>query len=173
MFNLKAISLLFLGILSIAIIPANGLNDTQDFEIEKRTSSKVHPIILQWQSSQNPDEFAKENNLILRDGKISVYLYLNDSKAISKISDIVNVISLDGKIAVAFVDSENISLLENSQYVTRITPPEMTRNPPIPQIEPIENVENYSEDYTLVWITIIIGIGLAIVLYKKLKCKQV
>lgn len=171
MFSPKVISLLFLGIISIGFIPVYGLNDTQDITNEKRSSSKIHPTILQWQSSQNPDEFAKENNLILRDGKIGVYIYLNDSKAISKISDTVNVISSDGKIAVAFVDSENIALLENSQFVTHITPPVLARNPPIPQVEPVENIEISSEDYTLVWILLIIGIGLVVVLYKKFKSK--
>ena len=171
MYHLKMItSFLFLGIIITGFTPINALNDTQDLTNEKRISSKVHSIILQWQSSQNPDKFAKENNLTARDGKISVYIHLNDSQDISNVSDIVNVISSDGNIAVAFVDSEEITLLENSQFVTHITPPIIARNPPIPQVEPAENVEA-SFDYTLVWIVAIIGIGLVIVLYKKFKSK--
>ena len=171
MYHLKMItSFLFLGIIITGFTPINALNDTQDLTNEKKISSKVHPIILQWQSSQNPDEFAKENNLIVRDGKISVYIYLNDSQAISNVSDIVNVISSDGNIAVAFVDSEEITLLENSQFVTHITPPIIARNPPIPQVESVENVP-ISSDYTLVWIIPIIAIGLVVVLYKKFKGK--
>ena len=116
MYRLKMItSFLFLGIIITGFTPINALNDTQDLTNEKRISSKVHSIILQWQSSQNPDEFAKENNLTARDGKISVYIYINDSQDISNVSDIVNVISSDGNIAAAFVDSEEITLLENSQ----------------------------------------------------------
>ncbi len=171
MYHLKMItSFLFLGIIITGFTPINALNDTQDLTNEKRISSKVHSIILQWQSSQNPEKFAKENNLTARDGKISVYIHLNDSQDISNVSDIVNVISSDGNIAVAFVDSENIILLENSQFVRQITLPDIVRNPPIPQVESVENVP-ISSDYTLVWIVAIIGIGLVIVLYKKFKSK--
>lgn len=172
MYNLKLITALLLsGIIIMGFTPINASNDTQELKNIKRISSKIHPIILQWQSSPNPDESAIENNLILRDGKISVYIYLNDSKAISEISDIVDVISSDGNTAVAFVDSKMIGLLENSQFVKQITIPDIARNPPIPQVEPLENVQNSSEDYTLIGLISIIAIISVIIFYKKFKNK--
>lgn len=172
MYNLKLITVfLLLGIIVVGFTPINASNDTEELKDMKRISSKIHPTILQWQSSPNPDEFAIENNLIVRDEKINVYIHLTDSQVISNVSDIVDVISSDGNIAVAFVDSEMISLLENSQFVKQISIPDIARTPPIPQVEPLENIQNSSEDYTLIGIASIIAIILIIILYKKFKNK--
>jgi len=38
--------------------------------------SKIHPTLINWQTSENPDEFAKTNNLSYKENKVAVLLKL-------------------------------------------------------------------------------------------------
>jgi len=129
------------------------------------TSSKIHPLLVQWQVSENPNEFAKENNLSYTENKIGVYIYLDNSDSLSQIPSEIEVTANDEKIVVAFVSSKQLDKLDDLDFVERVTPPDFARTPPIPQVElpesqtPKENRYDY-----LLWIVIggivIISIGI-------------
>jgi len=148
-------------------------NSSVSFEqFRLNSSSKVHPILIQWQTSENPYEFAIENNLSYKENKVGVYIYLESAESQSKIPPEINVTAFDDKIAVAFVSSAQLDKLEELDFVERVTPPDRVRIPPIPPIEIPETqiIEENQYDY-FVWIviggTVIIIIGIFI--KKKLK----
>ena len=86
-------------------------------------SSKIHPIITEWKTSPEPQVFALENDLQYSDGKIRVYLYLDDSESISKLPTDIDLVSSSGNIAVAHLDSREITQLSQLDFVQRIEPP--------------------------------------------------
>ena len=148
-------------------------NSSGSFEqFRLNSSSKVHPILIQWQTSENPNEFAIENNLSYKENKVGVYIYLESAESRSKIPLEINVTAFDDKIVVAFVSSAQLDKLEELDFVERVTPPDRVRIPPIPQIEipETQTLEENQYDY-FVWIviggTVIIIIGIFI--KKKLK----
>ena len=146
-------------------------NSSASFEqLRLNSSSKIHPILTQWQTSENPNEFAKENNLSYKENKVGVYIYLESAESRSKIPPEINVTAFDDKIVVAFVSSAQLDKLEELDFVERVTPPERMRTPPIPQIETpeIQTLEENQYDY-LVWI--VIG-GIAIITIGILKKKK-
>jgi len=85
--------------------------------------SKINPIILEWKSSPEPAVFASENDLQYSDGKIRVYLYLDDSESISKLPTDIDLVSSSDNIAVAYVDGRQITQLSQLDFVQRIEPP--------------------------------------------------
>jgi hypothetical protein len=116
-------------------------------------TSKLHPILVQWQASENPDEFAKENGLSYKDNKIKVYIYLESAELRSKIPPEIKVAASDDKIVVAFVSSEQLDKLDDLGFVERVTPPILMRTPPIPQIEIPETQISEKNQYDyLLWI---------------------
>ena len=131
--------------------------------------SKIHPTLINWQTSENPDEFAKTNNLSYKENKIAVYIHLENVESRSKIPPEINVTAFDEKIAIAFVSTEQLDQLANLDFVKRITPPDRVRIPPLPQIEQptTQTPEEGRYDY-FVWIVIGgIVIFTTIVIFKK------
>ena len=134
-------------------------------EFRSSSNSKIHSILIQWQLSEDPNEFAKENNLSYTENKIGVYIYLESVESRSKIPNEIIIAASDEKILVAFVSSEQLDELNDLNFVERITPPDLVRTPPIPQVEIPENqtLEKNQYDY-LLWLIIggivIIAIGI-------------
>ena len=139
-------------------------------EFRSSSNSKIHSILIQWQLSENPNEFAKENNLSYTENKIGVYIYLENAKSRSKIPLEITITASDEKILVAFVSSKQLDKLDNLNFVKRITPPDLARTSTIPQVEIPESqtlVENLY-DY-LVWIVIVGIVIITIGIFKKRK----
>jgi len=91
--------------------------------ITKRIEEKIHPLIIEWKTSPEPQAFASENDLQYSDGKIRVYLYLDDSESISKLPTDIDLVSSSGNIAVVYVDGRQVSQLSQLDFVQRIEPP--------------------------------------------------
>jgi len=173
-----------LAIFLLLIVPNSGIISAYNIEnnlenysepVEKfrlDSYSKIHPVLIKWQTSENPYEFAIENNLSYKENKVGVYIYLDSVESQSKIPLEINVTAFDDKIVVAFVSSAQLDKLEELDFVERVTPPDRVRFPPIPQIEipETQTLEENQYDY-FVWIviggTVIIIIGIFI--KKKLK----
>ncbi len=134
-------------------------------EFRSSSNPKIHSILIQWQLSENPNEFAKENNLSYTENKIGVYIHLESVESRSKIPREITVTAFDEKILAAFVSSEQLDKLEELDFIQRITPPDLARTPPIPQVEIPEKqtLEENRNDY-LLWLVIggivIIAIGI-------------
>ena len=133
-------------------------------EFRSSSSSKIHPILIQWQLSENPNEFAKKNNLLYTENKIGVYIYLESTESRSKIPNEITITALDEKIASAFVSSKQLDNLEELNFIERVTIPDLARTSPIPQAETPQSqtIEENRYDY-LLWILlggiVIITIG--------------
>ena len=134
-------------------------------EFRSSSNSKIHSILIQWQFSENPNEFAKENQLLYTENKIGVYIHLESVESRSKIPREITVTAFDEKILAAFVSSEQLDKLEELDFIQRITPPDLARTSPIPQVEIPEKqtLEENRNDY-LLWLVIggivIIAIGI-------------
>ena len=124
-------------------------------EFRSSSNSKIHSILIQWQLSENPNEFAKENNLSFTENKIQVYIYLKNTDSRSKIPHEITVTAFDEKILVAFVSSEQLDKLEELDFIERITPPDLARTPPIPQVKIPESQTKEENQYDyLLWLVI-------------------
>ncbi len=134
------------------------------------SNSKIHPLLIQWQLSLTPNEFAKENNLSYNENKIGVYIYLDNFDSLSKIPSEIEVTASDEKIIVAFVSSEQLDTLEELDFVERVTPPDFARTPPIPQVEipETQTTEENPYDY-LVWVVVGGIVIIAAGIFKKRK----
>ena len=152
----------FVIFLLIALIPAayaenSELSENSSLISERKTSttSNIHSILIQWQESENPEEFAKNHNLSYKDGKVGVYIYLDNAESQSKIPLEIEITASDDKIAVAFVTSEQLYKLSEMEFVERISLPVLAQNPPIPKVDtpetqpPVEEQPNY-----FVWLVI-------------------
>jgi len=134
------------------------------------SSSKIHPLLVQWQVSENPNEFAKENNLSYTENKIGVYIYLDNVDSSSKIPGEITITAFDEKIVVAFVSSEQLDELNDIDFVERVTLPEPARTPPIPQVEiPESQTPAENRYYYLIWIVIGGIVIITILIFKKRK----
>jgi len=133
-------------------------------------SPKVHPLIAKWQSASNQEEFANANALAYSDGKISVYIHLDNANSISQISEKIDVRASDENIAVAFVSSNQIDQLIEMDFVERIKLPDMARMSSL-QNETMMAVEEEEEDGSMAIAvitvsSIIIGISIIAVFAK-------
>ena len=88
---------------------------------------KVDPTIAKWQLAPDQEEFAKTNGLVYSQGKISVYVYLDNESSIPKLSSVINVTATDGNIAVVKATSDEITNLAKLDFVVRISAPNMAR----------------------------------------------
>ena len=158
-FQILALFLVFLVTQNSGTIYAQNMesdleNTSTPLEKFRSTSnSKIHPILIQWQLSDNPNEFAKENKLSYTENKIGVYIYLDNAESRSKIPSEITVTAFDEKMAVAFVSSGQLDKLEELDFIERVTPPDLARTSS--QVEIPENqipVGNYY-DY-LLWLAI-------------------
>ena len=144
----------------------NSLVPIQEFR--SSSSSKIHSILIQWQLSENPNEFAKENQLSFAENKIGVYIYLESTESISKIPPDITVTAFDEKTVVAFVSSEQLDELNDLNFVERVTPPDLARTPPIPQVEIPQSQTREENPYDYPFWLVIGGIVIiAIGLFKK------
>ena len=133
----------------------------ESFELSKSSekgtdiTSKIHPILVQWQASEDPIEFAKNNNLSYKEDKIKVYIYLESAELRSELPSDITIVSYDEKIAVAFVPSAQLDKLDNLDFVERVMLPVLARTPPIPKVETPET-QTQSEDQSdyLTWLVI-------------------
>lgn len=139
-------------------------------------NSKINSILLKWQSSENHDDFAKVNGLIYKEGTIQVYIHLTSKEFLSQIPSEINVVASDRNIAVAYVTPKQLDTFENMDYVERVTPPDLARTPPMPQMVTNEKIEHEDQKNTVIPILIISIISISIIfsvyLYKKRTKKQ-
>jgi len=124
-------------------------------EFRSSSSSKIDSILIKWQTSENPNEFAKENNLSYKENKIGVYIYLESVESRSKIPNDITITAFDEKILVAFVSSKQLDKLEVLDFIERVTPPDLARTPPIPQVKIPESQTKEENQYDyLLWLVI-------------------
>ncbi len=139
-------------------------------EFRSSSSSKIHSILIQWQLSENPNEFAKENNLSYTENKIGVYIYLESVESRSKIPNEITIAASDEKILVAFVSSEQLDKLEELDFIERVTPPDLARTPPIPQVKIPESQTTEENEYDyLLWLVIGGIVIITVGIFKKRK----
>ncbi len=106
--------------------------------------------------------------------KIGVYIYLESTESRTKIPHEITITAFDEKILVAYVSSEQLDKLEELDFIERITPPDLARTPPIPQVKIPESqtIEENQNDYLLLLVIggiVIITIG---ILKKRKKFKD-
>jgi hypothetical protein len=139
-------------------------------EFRSSSSSKIHSILIKWQTSENPNEFAKDNDLSFTENKIGVYIYLESVESRSKIPQEITITAFDEKILVAFVSSAQLDKLEELDFVERVTPPDRVRIPPIPQIEIPETQTLEENQYGyLLWLVIVGIVIITIGIFRKRK----
>ena len=143
-------------------------------EFRSSSSSKIHSILIKWQTSENPNEFAKENKLLYTENKIGVYIYLESTESLSKIPPEITVTSFDKKIVVAFVSSEQLDKLEKLDFIERVTPPDLARTSSIPQAEipQSQTLEENQYGY-LLWLVIVGIVIITIGIFKKRKILKI
>jgi len=139
-------------------------------EFRSSSNSKIHSILIKWQTSENPDEFAKENNLSYTENKIGVYIYLKNTDSRSRIPHEITVTAFDEKILVAFVSSAQLDKLEKLDFIERVTPPDLARTSSIPKAEipQSQTLEENQYGY-LLWLVIVGIVIITIGIFKKRK----
>jgi len=139
-------------------------------EFRSSSSSKIHSILIKWQTSENPNEFAKENNLSYKENKIGVYIYLESAESLSKIPKEITITAFDEKIVAAFASSEQLDNLEELDFIERITPPDLARTSSIPQVEipQSQTLEENQYGY-LLWLVIVGIVIITIGIFRKRK----
>ena len=142
-FQLVFIFLLFFTLLNTGSIFAENMisekeNSSSIENFRSPTNSKIHPTLIQWKISEDPNEFAKQNNLSYSNNKIGVYIYLESAESRIKIPQNITITGSDQKIIVSFVSIEQLDMLEKLDFVERVTLPDFAQNPPIPQVETIK-----------------------------------
>ena len=139
-------------------------------EFRSSSSSKIHSILIKWQTSENPNEFAKENNFFYTENKIQVYIYLESAESRSQIPPEITVTAFNEKIVVAFVSSEQLDKLEKLDFIERVTPPDLARTSSIPQVEipQSQTLEENQYGY-LLWLVIGGIVIITIGIFKKRK----
>ena len=138
-------------------------------EKESNFISKIQPILLAWQNSENPNEFAKINNIPLVEDKVKVYIYLENQTMREKIPPEITTTGFDGNIVGALVSSDNLDTLDRLDFVQRITVPVLAQTPPVPQIENQDPLSSDKDESNYVTWVLILGvvIFLSIVIIKK------
>ena len=126
---------------------------------ESSGDSKIHPTIADWQSSSDPESFAASRSLSASEDKIAVYIHLDSEESISSLPQDIDVVSSDENIAVAFVSSSQIDQLAQLDFVERIAPPPIGRNPPIPSLSD-DSGEIETISAIIIGVAIAIGIGI-------------
>ena len=126
--------------------------------MDQNYSKKIHPTIAEWQSSTEPETYALSRSLSFSDNKIAVYIHLDSKESISNLPNDVEVLSSDENIVLAFLSSSQIDQLSQLDFVERIAPPPITRNPPIPS-----QLEDNTTSMTLtITIAVVVAITVAI-----------
>ena len=175
--NLATFVMLLLVIILPIEIYAENIEPTSPISKEttdNSQTSKIHPILIKWQASENPEKFAQENNLTHKENAIGVYIYLSDKEFQSFISSEVNVMSSYDKTVFAFVTSEQLDELGNLDFVEKITLPDLAQTPPVPKPPPQTQIQEDDKiDYFLLIVMGVIAVGIVIALkYKTTKSKS-
>jgi hypothetical protein len=132
-------------------------------------NGKIHYLITKWQISDNPAEFAQKYNLPYDNGKILVYIYLENPETISEIPSTIIIQSFYDDIVLAFVTSEDLYQLERLDFIQRITPPDQAQNLPISE-EDISKEETQIQnqyDIPLLGLIVVMGVIVTILILKK------
>ena len=130
--------------------------------------NKIDSTIILWQVETDQEEFAKNNNISYSNGKIGVYVYLDDQSSISQIPSDVEITATDANIVVAMVTSSQINQLAQIDSVTKISLPKLVTNPIIPK----DNFEEVSlkNNFFLV-VPIVVGViiitSVSFIIYKR------
>ena len=141
-----------------------------DLSLSER--EKIHQTLARWQNSENPEEFSQKLNLPHKGDKILVYIYLEHSKFESEFPSDIELISSSQNILRAFVTSEDLYLLEDLDFVTKITPPELAQSPPIPRVDITEfQPKEENTDFWALILLVLIIIPI-IILIKRARKKQ-
>lgn len=131
-------------------------------------TSKIDPLIMAWQVETNQEVFANNNNISYSNGKIGVYIYLDDQSSMSKIPSDVEITATDANIVVAMVTSSQIDQLAQINSIEKISLPKKVTNPIIPK-DSSEEI-SFEENFTLI-IPIVIGFvivaGISFIVYKR------
>jgi hypothetical protein len=137
---------------------------------EKYSDSKIHPILKNWQNSEDPDKFAQKNNLFHENNTIGAYIYLTSKEFQTSIAPDVKVLSSYGKTVFVLVTSDQLDEFNKLDFVEKITPPDLALPPPMPKTEPehVQTEEDSLDDYIL-WI---VGGGITIGIVFVLKYKS-
>jgi hypothetical protein len=106
--------------------------------LRSSSDSKIHPILILWKLSENPTEFAKQNNLLYSEEKIAVYIHLTSIESQLEIPKNIEITAFDQNIISAFVNADQLEHLEELNFVERVTIPDFMQTPPIPKLETIE-----------------------------------
>lgn len=144
-------SKLLLMALSIVVLAESATMPAFAVDFKKQTgvtTSKIDPLIVQWQLASDPEQFAKANGLSYSEGKISVYVYLDNQSSIPKLSAAVNVSATDGNIAVVKATSDEITNLDKLDFVQRISVPDIAR--------PLQNVTRVQQEQDNTQIAILV-----------------
>ena len=132
-------------------------------------STKIHPTISEWQSSVEPETFAASRSLSFSDNKIAVYIHLDSKESISNLPNDVEVLSSDENIVLAYLSSSQIDQLAQLDFVERIAPPPITRNPPIPfQLD-----DNTTSMTLTITIAVVVAIAVAIFAITRIRRKKI
>ena len=131
----------------------------------RATISKIHPILSAWKIAENPEEFAKNNGLLYKDGKIQVYIHLTNADSLQQIPPEIKVIATDQNIAVAYVTSEQLDWFERLGFVEKLMPPDLARTSPTSIIENTKNekIENMQVSYLQIIIGLIVIIAAVVI----------
>lgn len=162
--------ILLLSMVSLFYSPDMGFSQMR--EDISNSNPKINPIISEWQSSEDPETFASENNLSFFEGKLSVYVHLNQADSISRFPKNIDIQASDNRIVVAFVTSNQIDDLATLDFVIKITPPDYVKTLPSPKIQPEESVIPIQDEniyLNLIWIIILGSIIVIVIILKKQK----
>ena len=134
-------------------------------------SSKIQPILIQWQQAENQSEFAQINNIPTIDEKIKIYIYLDNKEMREKLPPEITVTGFDGNLVGALVTADDLYTLDKLDYIQKVTVPVLAQTPPIPQIEN-QDSDVYKDNKfdSTYWVFILVAvIFLAIIIIKKRK----
>jgi hypothetical protein len=135
--------------------------------IRQSGNEKIHYKLTGWQNSENPTEYAKTHDLLYKDGKILVYVFLKDPDFLSATPSEIEVLEFDGNKITAFVTSVELFQLEKLEFVEKLTPSESIqklREPTVANSDPQKQNANPT-----LWILGLIAIIIStIIILKKI-----
>ena len=86
------------------------------------------------------------------------------------LTDDITITAFDEKILVAFVSSKQLDKLEELDFIERVTPPDLARTPPIPQVKIPESQTTGENQYDyLLWLVIGGIVFITVGIFKKRK----
>jgi hypothetical protein len=160
--------------LSVYAQNSDNLKNSSKYAESKYSDSKIHPILKNWQKSENPDKFAQQNNLLHENDTVGVYIYLSSKEFQTSIAPEIKIMSSYDKTIFVLVTSEQLEEFSKLNFVEKITPPDLARTPPIPKPVSQTPIQEENQNDYILWIVIggiVVGIVIALK-YKATKSKQ-